>query len=487
MLTALLQNTAEDEQSTARGRESRTKKNRTHLSAQSEEDSPPPADGPLAATDSPLSPRVTQIRKRVKDLNWKEGDEPSGSRSASDDDARTDMGGVEASLEIPSAEAIDNAQSDEWEDADVPNANDTSEAAPRTPPDDRDSSDQTPENARSPAEPTSTPPAPVTPESEAEAETVTPLPSTADESTPRTDRTLKRKSRDSVFFASGDTAEDESCKRAKDDPDNKPSQAEDSRQFPSTPPRARSPNKFVTIRYIVLPAIIVLNPFSIEWLCCLQLWSVSFLEGRAIQIIPRRAFVNFQVGELSLQCLQSFLEIEPPLWQSGFSPFGGNSSIFAKYSTPKSPSRTASPSPKPNFTSSGFGSFASKPSPFLSAASRASPTPAGSAFGPPAPGSPPVFASPAPKASVPKPNEAFGSFSSGATRFGTSTPKGAKSPKSDDESGEGEDAEDASAPPKASFDEILASSGDNEEESASKVTNLEAIDGMSAPLGHRQI
>lgn len=88
-------------------------------------------------------------------------------------------------------------------------------------------------------------------------------------------------------------------------------------------------------------------------------------------------------------------------------------------------------------------------------------------------------ASPAPKGSVPKSNEAFGSFSAATTRFGASlaTPKGPKSPKSEDEGEEAaDDAEDrGSAAPEASFDDILAGAGGDEEEEKKKV-DLEAID-----------
>jgi hypothetical protein len=161
------------------------------------------------------------------------------------------MGGVEVSQDIPTTEVVDNGPSDEQKVAAVSNADEASETPPITPPPDLKPSDHPPEGNAVPAEPTPAS-APVTPpESEAEVDAVAPLPSTADESTPRTDRTLKRKSRDSVFFASGDVAEDESYKRAKDDPDTKSSQAEDFRQVPSTPPRARSPNKFVIIHDVV--------------------------------------------------------------------------------------------------------------------------------------------------------------------------------------------------------------------------------------------
>lgn len=162
------------------------------------------------------------------------------------------MGGVEVSQDILTTEVVDSGPSDEQNAAAVPNADEAPETSPITPPTDLESSDHLPGGkAILPPQPQA-PAAPVTPpESEAEADTVTPLPSAADESTPRTDRALKRKSRDSVFFASGDVAEDESYKRAKDDPHAKPPQAEDFRQVPSTPPRARSPNKFVIIHIVV--------------------------------------------------------------------------------------------------------------------------------------------------------------------------------------------------------------------------------------------
>ena len=243
VLTTLSQNTAENEELNARGRESQTKKNRTHLSAESDEDSPPRADGPLAATDSPLSPKVTQIRKRVKELSWNESNEPSASGSASDDDAPTQMGGVELSPEILTVEVVDNGPSDEQNDVTVPHANDVSETTQGNLPADLKPPDHSPEGESVPAESTPASPPVTPPESESEADAVPSLPSTADDSAARTDRTLKRKSRDSVFFAAGNIAEDESYKRAKDDPDNKSSQAEDTRQVPSTPPRTRSPNK----------------------------------------------------------------------------------------------------------------------------------------------------------------------------------------------------------------------------------------------------
>jgi hypothetical protein len=68
---------------------------------------------------------------------------------------------------------------------------------------------------------------------------------------PPTDKSLKRKSRDSTFFAAEGYPPTEPHKRQKDDPQIiKSGSSDDVRKTPGTPPRAKSPppaNKFVSI------------------------------------------------------------------------------------------------------------------------------------------------------------------------------------------------------------------------------------------------
>lgn len=244
LMLLCIQYSQSDEEAGNRSRESRTKKNKTLGEADSEEDSPPRNNVALAAAQSPLGPKVTQIRKRVKDMTWQEGGSQPASQPVSEEDTLEDMPGVETSPVVGTSDA---APSDDKAHAIATDpVSDADEEQPAASP--------SAEHAEITVEETPAPaaiPTPVTPESEpeAEADAVAPLPGTSSEAIPRqTDKTLKRKSRDSVFFVSGDVPEDESHKRSKEDPEAviKTSPADTARASrPPTPPRAKSPNKFV--------------------------------------------------------------------------------------------------------------------------------------------------------------------------------------------------------------------------------------------------
>lgn len=158
------------------------------------------------------------------------------------------MHDVQPSPVQTTTDAVDTHTPHDPQDESLPDAGATSPTVPPRPQDDAKLSDPSADTDVAVAQPPTTASAPVTPppEPETESDTVPPLPSASDEATLRNDKSLKRKSRDSVFFASGDVTEDDPYKKAKDDPTSKLKAAEDSRPVPSTPPRAKSPNKLVS-------------------------------------------------------------------------------------------------------------------------------------------------------------------------------------------------------------------------------------------------
>lgn len=157
------------------------------------------------------------------------------------------MRDVQPSPVHTTTEVAHTATRHEDKDESLPDADEVSPAAPSPPKDTSQPSDLSSDANVITTQPSAPTSAPVTPPGEAEgdSDTVAPLPSASDEAIPRTDKSLKRKSRDSVFFASGDVTEDDPNKKSKDDPIGK-TKAEESRPVPSTPPRAKSPNKFVS-------------------------------------------------------------------------------------------------------------------------------------------------------------------------------------------------------------------------------------------------
>lgn len=158
------------------------------------------------------------------------------------------MADIQPSPEMPPAD-VPVIEASTANDAQHPPTGKLSPVTPDSPDVDIKTSDPHSATGAASAQPllkTSAPSTPPPELAEAESDVVAPLPSASDEAVLRTDKSLKRKSRDSVFFASGDVTEDDPYKKAKDDPDSKSKSTEQNRPVPSTPPRAKSPNKFVS-------------------------------------------------------------------------------------------------------------------------------------------------------------------------------------------------------------------------------------------------
>lgn len=241
-----LQTALANEEAANRGRATRSKKNKTLGENDSEEDSPPRNDPTLAPQESPFGPKVTQIRKRVKHL-MEDGDPTPSSKHASDSDDPEDMAGVEASPTIESTHPAQPLPTDDEiaTETILERKVETQQTISEEPPVETTPSTQETQAALAPTEPIPFPSSKTpdtTTEAEGESDALAPLPGTSSDAVPRpvTDKSLKRKSRDSVFFVSGDVPEDESHKRSKDDPKAAATEATRSTRPPS-PPRAKSP------------------------------------------------------------------------------------------------------------------------------------------------------------------------------------------------------------------------------------------------------